>query len=237
MVRTVTPSQLEAIVSFTFERQAKLSHVDDFKRHLIALPQIRHSVELEGASNFLVEAQLPNLAAFHDFMATHVDPNRRLISHFETSFVSRHILRDEGEEHVVWLHCNGAMRRVELDHAQWVASEGDYVRISIDGDSVLIHATQHSIRERLESLPFVQIHRSTLVNLDAVKRLYCEGRRWFAELSDGSVHRIAKGRSAEIGRLLESRSDPLGSDSSTLGQLGGPVHPIDRKRDACRLAQ
>lgn len=235
MVRTVTPSQLDVIVSFTFERQAKLTAVDEFKRRLMTIAQVRHCAELEGPSDFLIEAELPNLAAYHDLVATVIDPARRLISRFETNFVSRHIVCDDDEVRQVWAQTNGGMRRVDLDRAQWIASEGDYVRVSIDGDSVLVHATQHSVRERLAGLPFVQIHRSTLVNLHAVRRVYNEGRRWFVELADASIHRIAKGRAHEVSRHLEGRHDPQAAISSMTDPADSPVRPIDRKSGAAAL--
>lgn len=229
MVRTVTPSQLDVIVSFTFERQAKLVSVEEFKRRLTTIPQVRHCAELEGPSDFLIEAELPNLAAYHDLVATVIDPARRLISRFETNFVSRHFVCDDDGSRQVWAHANGGMRRIDLDRAQWIASEGDYVRVSVDGDTVLIHATLNSVAQRLAGLPFLQIHRSTLVNLLALRRVRHEGRQWFVELVDGSNHRIAKGRISEVNRHLADRSEHRPAISSMAAPLNGPVRPIDRK--------
>lgn len=236
MVRTVTPSQLDVIVIFTFERQARLSCVHEFKRQWLAIPYVRQCAELEGAGDFMVEVDLPNLAAYHDMVATQIDPARRLISHYEANFVSRHMFRDEGELRQLWTPDAGGTRRIDLDRAQWIASEGDYVRVSVDGETALVHATLHSIGERLAGLPFLQIHRSTLINLQAVRRVISEGRRWIVELVDGSTHRIAKGRAAEVARHLASSPDVHVSHSSTLTPSNGPVRPIDRKIEAEPLA-
>ncbi|WP_084607694.1 LytTR family transcriptional regulator DNA-binding domain-containing protein [Sphingomonas jaspsi] len=232
MVRTVMPSQLDVIVSFTFERQAKRSCLEDFKLMLMSLPQVRHCAELEGPSDFLIEAELPNLAAFHDFVINVIDPARRLISHFESNFVSRHVVCHEEESRQIWAQSAHGMRRVDLDRAQWLSAEGDYVRVCIDGEATLIHATLHSIAERLAGLPFVQIHRSTLVNTQSIRRLFSEGRRWFVQLADGSTHRIAKGRAGEINRLIGGPADAPRAISSNNGPSDRPVRPIDRKESA-----
>lgn len=237
MVRTVTPSQLDVIVIFTFERQAKLSCVHDFKRQWLAIPYVRQCADLEGAGDFMVEVELPNLASYHDMVATQIDPARRLISHYEANFVSRHMYCDEGEVRQLWTADAGGTRRIDLDRAQWIASEGDYVRVSVNGETALVHTTLHSISERLTDLPFLQIHRSTLINLQAVRRVSSEGRRWFVELVDGSTHRIAKGRAAEVTRHLAGSHDAHATRSSTPVPSNGPVRPIDRKIEALPLGR
>lgn len=236
MVRTVTPSQLDAIVLFTFERQAKLSSVHDFKHQWLGFPHVRHCAELEGASDFMIEVELPNLAAYHDMVATLIDPARRLISHYESNFVSRRMICDDDETRQLWAPDAGGTRRIDLDRAQWIVCEGDYVRVSVDGETALVHATLHSIGERLADLPFLQIHRSTLINLRAVRRVRSEGRRWFVDLVDGSTHRIAKGRAAEVSRHLAPAQEAHPAHSSTHVPLGVSVRPIDRKVEAAAIS-
>ena len=232
MLRVHTPADVAVVVSFTFERQARLELLDGFKHLLLETPEIERCLELEGTRDFMIEAHLPNLAAFHDFVAKKIDPNRRLISHFEVSFVARCFAKREDAGNDIWASDRHGTRRVELERADCFTAEGDYVRVTTQGDSILVHATLQSIRERLPSPAFVQIHRSTIVQLDSIDRVIKEGRRWMVELRDGSTHVIAKGRNAEISRLMEDRSRAKMSHSPNVVHFGSSVRPKDRISEA-----
>lgn len=232
MLRVKTPTDVEVVISFTFERQAKPPLVDGFKLRLFENPDALRCMELEGARDFMAELRLPNLPAFHDFVTHTIDPHKRLISHFEVNFVARHFVRESVDVNAIWTTDRNGSRRVDLDRADWVSAEGDYVRVSTNGESVLVHATLSSIRDRLSLPPFVQIHRSTLVQIGTVARVVRRGRRWLVEMTDGATHPIAKGRSGEILRLLEQASPTSLSHSSTQARLSGPVRPADRMSGA-----
>lgn len=231
MVRMQSPTGLNVLVNFTFERQAKLDLLDQFKRGLLELPQVTKALELEGTSDFQVEASVENLTAFHDLVERHIDPNRRLISHYEINFVLR-CFEAEERDNIVWANERHGSRCIDLDRAECICAEGDYIRIWSAGSSALVHMTLHSICERLPFPPFVQIHRSTVVHAAAVRTLRHEGRRWLVELTDGTTHAIAKGRNGEVGRLIEEARCPRMSSSPTVFPFDRPVDPIDRKSAA-----
>jgi two-component system, LytTR family, response regulator len=78
----------------------------------------------------------------------------------------------------------------EVSHFQ---AEGDYVRAFVGGASHLLYVTLAQLEERLQ-LPFLRIHRSHMINVDAVQRVERhDERRYVVFLKDGS--RIVASRS------------------------------------------
>ena len=53
----------------------------------------------------------------------------------------------------------------------WIEAEGDYVRIHAGAETHLLRAHMHELETRLGPEQFFRIHRSTLVNLEAVKEV------------------------------------------------------------------
>ena len=59
---------------------------------------------------------------------------------------------------------------VDVQHVDWVAAEGNYVRLHVGDESHLIRETMHAVEARLGS-KFVRIHRSRIVNTDRVQEM------------------------------------------------------------------
>ena len=53
----------------------------------------------------------------------------------------------------------------------WVAAEGNYVRIHHEGQSHLLRETMRGLEAKLDPRRFVRLHRETLVNLERVKEI------------------------------------------------------------------
>ena len=82
-----------------------------------------------------------------------------------------------------------------LDAAQ------NYVRVHANGAVFLIRTTLQALARRLSNRGFVQVHRSMIVNVAKIKRLFSSGHGDFEiELSGGD--RVALGRRYR-GRLEE----------------------------------
>lgn len=60
---------------------------------------------------------------------------------------------------------------VKIMAIQWVEPEGNYVRLHVPGTSYLLRAGMAGILEKLPRSRFRRIHRSAIVNLDAVESL------------------------------------------------------------------
>ena len=60
---------------------------------------------------------------------------------------------------------------VEVSAIDWVQSEGNYLRLHTGNTSHLVRETLAGLEMRLDPKQFVRIHRSTIVNVRAVKQL------------------------------------------------------------------
>jgi two-component system LytT family response regulator len=53
----------------------------------------------------------------------------------------------------------------------WVESQADFVKVHTTGASQLVRETMQSLEQRVDAAKFLRIHRSSLVNLDHVKKV------------------------------------------------------------------
>jgi len=60
---------------------------------------------------------------------------------------------------------------VRAANIQWVEAEDNYVRLHVDGTSHLLRQTMTGMLGRLDPHQFRRIHRSAIVNLDAIREL------------------------------------------------------------------
>jgi two-component system, LytTR family, response regulator len=69
----------------------------------------------------------------------------------------------------------GRLLVFELDEIEWIEAAGNYVRVHTGARAHLIRETMESVQARLGSERFVRLHRSALVNIDAIQELVHEG--------------------------------------------------------------
>jgi len=93
---------------------------------------------------------------------------------------------------------------VLLKHAEieWVAAEGDYVRLHAGGRSFLSRDTMAAVEHALSPRRFLRVHRSTLVNLDHVREIRLdEDGDASVVLRDGTALRVGRSYRAAVDRL------------------------------------
>ena len=84
---------------------------------------------------------------------------------------------DDGEprrpttERIV-LKSAGRVSFLKTDELDWVAAEGNYVRLHVGPHSYLLRETMKGIESKLDPDRFIRIHRSTIVNTDRIKELH-----------------------------------------------------------------
>ena len=93
------------------------------------------------------------------------------------------------------------LRAGEID---WIEAADNYVYLHASGTAYLVRTTLKSIEATLDPARFVRIHRSTLVNLDAL----CEVAGGEAVLRDGT--RLAVSRGARLRGFAVAGSRSLG---------------------------
>lgn len=89
------------------------------------------------------------------------------------------------------------------DEVDWIEAEGDYVKFHVAGRSHLMRETMARLEARLDSARFVRIHRSTIVNLDRVRKLSPSFAGEYAvTLHDGTKLKLGRGYHERITAVL-----------------------------------
>ncbi|HEX3555217.1 MAG TPA: LytTR family DNA-binding domain-containing protein [Thermoanaerobaculia bacterium] len=66
---------------------------------------------------------------------------------------------------------NGHVLFLAPQEIEWIEAAGNYVRLNAGGESHLLRDTMSGVEGRLPRDGFLRIHRSAIVNLDAVREL------------------------------------------------------------------
>ncbi len=116
----------------------------------------------------------------------------RLIEHLEGEGRDRILLKSSGE--IIFLKTG------EID---WIEAEGDYVKFHVTGRTHLMRGTMASLETRLDPARFIRIHRSTIVNVDRLRKLSPSFEGEYAVvLHDGTKLRMSRGYQDRIKAVL-----------------------------------
>lgn len=86
---------------------------------------------------------------------------------------------------------------------EWVAADGDYVRIVVGERSYLMRETLSAMAELLRAPRFVRIHRSTIVNVEHIGELRpMPNRELIVVLRDGTKLRSSRSHESELRNAL-----------------------------------
>jgi two-component system LytT family response regulator len=85
----------------------------------------------------------------------------------------------------------------------WVEAQADFVKVHTTGQPKLVRETLQSLEGRLDATRFLRIHRSSLVNLEHVKKvtpaLYGD---YSVLMSDGSNLKLSRNKRAKLKALI-----------------------------------
>jgi two-component system response regulator AlgR len=92
-----------------------------------------------------------------------------------------------------WVPWRSEMVRVAARDIDRIDAERDYMRLHVNGRSLLLHQTISELERRLDPELFIRLHRSTIVRRDRIARLSHDGMGvWHAHLADGEAIRIGR---------------------------------------------
>jgi len=66
---------------------------------------------------------------------------------------------------------NGQVLFLSPEEIEWIEAAGNYVRLNAGGESHLLRETMSGVEAKLPRERFLRIHRSALVNLEAVREM------------------------------------------------------------------
>ena len=82
---------------------------------------------------------------------------------------------------------------VRLADVEWIAADGDYVRLHGAGGAPLLRATLSDLADRVDPRRFLRVHRSAMVNVDAVRGMQLEEHGDYAlVLRSGTKVRVGR---------------------------------------------
>ena len=91
---------------------------------------------------------------------------------------------------------------LERDEIDWIAADGDYVRIHCGSRNLLIRATMKQTSGTLSPLGFVRVHRSAIVNPSHVREIVRDGNDHAVVLKTGARIRAGRNYASELSQLL-----------------------------------
>jgi two-component system LytT family response regulator len=101
----------------------------------------------------------------------------------------------EGEERSdrILLKSSGEIFFLKADEIDWIEAEGDYMKFHVAGRAHLLPETMARLEARLDPKRFIRIHRSTIVNLDRVRKLTpAFAGEYAVVLADGTKLRLSR---------------------------------------------
>lgn len=134
-------------------------------------------------------------------VADRTDRILNALEHLEGRYARRLMIRTDGRLYFV-----------KVSDIEWVEAAGNYVRLHAGKDVHLMRGTLTALEQQLDPDQFVRIHRSTIVNLEAVREL----QPWFAGdyvvmLRNGGQLRLSRWYRDKLDAVALRASGPRGA--------------------------
>lgn len=99
---------------------------------------------------------------------------------------------------------SGEIFFLKADEIDWIEAEGDYMKFHVAGRVHLMRETMARLEARLDPKRFIRIHRSTIVNIDRMRKLSPSFAGEYAViLQDGTKLKLSRGYHERIAVLLK----------------------------------
>jgi two-component system LytT family response regulator len=100
---------------------------------------------------------------------------------------------------------SGEIFFLKAEEIDWIEAEGDYMKFHVAGRAHLMRETMARLEARLDGKRFIRIHRSTIVNVDRVRKLSPSFAGEYAVvLADGTKLRLSRGYHDRVAALLKA---------------------------------
>jgi two-component system LytT family response regulator len=110
--------------------------------------------------------------------------------------------RDDGDR--ILVKSSGEIFFLKAEEIDWIEAEGDYMKFHVGGRAHLMRETMARLEARLDPKRFIRIHRSTIVNIDRLRKLSPSFAGEYAViLHDGTKLKLSRGYHERIATLLK----------------------------------
>ncbi len=104
----------------------------------------------------------------------------------------------------ILLKSSGEIFFLKAEEIDWIEAEGDYMKFHVGGRAHLMRETMARLEARLDPKQFIRIHRSTIVNIDRLRKLSPSFAGEYAViLHDGTKLKLSRGYHERIATLLK----------------------------------
>jgi two-component system, LytTR family, response regulator len=104
----------------------------------------------------------------------------------------------------ILLKSSGEIFFLKAEEIDWIEAEGDYMKFHVSGRAHLMRETMARLEARLDPKRFIRIHRSTIVNIDRLRKLSPSFAGEYAViLHDGTKLKLSRGYHERIATLLK----------------------------------
>jgi two-component system LytT family response regulator len=104
----------------------------------------------------------------------------------------------------ILLKSSGEIFFLKAEEIDWIEAEGDYMKFHVNGRTHLMRETMARLEARLDPKHFIRIHRSTIVNIDRLRKLSPSFAGEYAViLHDGTKLKLSRGYHERIAALLK----------------------------------
>jgi len=123
----------------------------------------------------------------------------RLLDYLESSKTAR----PESAGRIL-VKSSGEIFFLKAEEIDWIEAEGDYMKFHVAGKVHLMRETMARLESRLDPKRFIRIHRSTIVNIDRLRKLSPSFAGEYAVvLLDGTKLKLSRGYHDGIAALLK----------------------------------
>jgi two-component system LytT family response regulator len=108
--------------------------------------------------------------------------------------------------HILPIRDDNGTVRVDVSTIDWIDAAGDYMCVHADGRTYVLRETMKSLEAVLDPNIFQRVHRSTIVNVQRVRRLrpHTNGE-YFLTLDDGQEIKLSRSYRDRVDQLLQRR--------------------------------
>jgi two-component system LytT family response regulator len=100
---------------------------------------------------------------------------------------------------------SGEIFFLKAEEIDWIEAEGDYMKFHVAGRGHLMRETMARLEARLDGRRFIRIHRSTIVNIDRVRKLSPSFAGEYAVvLTDGTKLRLSRGSHERVAAVAKA---------------------------------
>jgi two-component system, LytTR family, response regulator len=113
--------------------------------------------------------------------------------------------KEEAPGDRILLKSSGEIFFLKAEEIDWIEAEGDYMKFHVAGRAHLMRETMARLESRLDPKRFIRIHRSTIVNVDRLRKLSPSFAGEYAViLHDGTKLKLSRGYHERIATLMKS---------------------------------